>query len=201
MTGAGIKSFDALPYNRREILRYAMCPGCDEPKMLSLMEECIKECDRSASFSSRVSYVVLPVVSLNTDTGLVDMEHIKVTSRDLAGNLQGCKSVVVFAATVGPGIDRLIKKYSGLDPVKALFMQAIGAERAETMCNAFCGSFPAQLRPRFSPGFGDLELLVQPDVLRVTNAKKNLSITLDEGMLMTPSKSVTAFAGSGEDLT
>ena len=101
----------------------------------------------------------------------------------------------MFAATVGPVIDRMIKKYNKLDPVRALFMQAIGAERVETLCNMFCDSFPGKLRPRFSPGFGDLALDIQPQVLAVTNARKNLAITLDAGFLMSPSKSVTAFAG------
>ncbi len=196
MTGhAGIRSFEEPDFVRREILRYAMCPGCDEPKMLDLMEECIKECREFASFSYRVSYCVLNAVTIDDENGQIDLEHIRVTSRDLAKNLKGCDRVVVFAATIGPGIDRLIKKHSKLDPVRALFMQAIGAERAETMCNLFCSSFPEKLRPRFSPGFGDLTLSVQPEVLRVTNAKKNLAITLDDGYLMSPSKSVTAFAG------
>jgi len=89
----------------------------------------------------------------------------------------------------------MIKKYNKLDPVKALFMQALGAERAETLCNMFCSSFSQTLRPRFSPGFGDLTLDIQPQVLAVTNARKNLAITLDGGFLMSPSKSVTAFVG------
>ena len=195
MTGQGIKSFDEPEFIKREILRYAMCPGCDEPGMLDIMEKCIEECKKSASFSYRVSYCILPIQELSTDTGRIDFEHIDITSRDLARNLEGCKEAVVFAATIGPGIDRLIKKYSNLDPVKALFMQAIGAERAESLCNAFVGSFSQKLRPRFSPGFGDLTLSIQPDILAITNATKNLSITLDEGFLMSPSKSVTAFAG------
>ncbi len=196
MTGQGIRSFDEPEFNRREILRYAMCPGCDEPKMLALMEECIDECKKFASFTYRVSYCVLDVIKIDEETGLVELEHFTVTSRDLARNLAGSKMVVVFSATVGPGIDRLIRKYTRLDPVRALFMQAIGAERVETVCNLFCSSFPDKLRPRFSPGFGDLPLAIQPEVLKITNARKNLSITLDDGYLMSPSKSVTAFAGS-----
>jgi len=195
MSAVGIKSFDEPEYNRREILRYAMCPGCDEPGMLSIMEECMEECKKFAAFSYRISYIALPVLSLDTASGDIDLDLMKVTSRSLAANLEGCKEVLLFAGTIGPGIDRLIKKYSKLDPVKALFMQAIGAERAETMCNLFCDTFPVKLRPRFSPGFGDLPLSIQPEVLAITNAKKNLSITLDDSFLMSPSKSVTAFAG------
>ena len=195
MMPQGIRSFDEPDFVRREILRYAMCGGCDDEKMLAFMEDCIDECKEFAQFSYRVSYCVLPIVSLDEESGAIDMDVLKAESRSLAGNLAGCREVVVFAATVGPGIDRLIKKYTKLDPVKALFMQAIGAERVETMCNLFCDSYPEKLRPRFSPGFGDLALSIQPEVLSVTNARKNLSITLDEGFLMSPSKSVTAFVG------
>ncbi len=200
MTGQGIRSFDEPEFVRREIFRYAMCPGCTDPGMLDIMEKCIDECRKYASFSYRVSYCILPVKHIDTGTGSIDLEHISIDSRDLAGNLEGCAQVVVFAATIGPGIDRLIRKYSKLDPVKALFMQAIGAERAESLCNLFCTSFAKPLRARFSPGFGDLPLTVQPDILKITNATKNLSITLDEGYLMSPSKSVTAFAGIDHEL-
>lgn len=195
MSAVGIQSFEEPPYNRREILRYAQCPECVDESMTAIMEECIAECDSFASFSYRISYIVLPIKSLDRQSGDIDMESLTVTSRDLATNLDGCPEVVVFAATIGPGIDRLIRKYSKLDPVKALFMQAIGAERAESLCNMFCGSFDSKLRPRFSPGFGDLTLSIQPKVLEITNARKNLSITLDDGFLMSPTKSVTAFAG------
>ncbi len=196
MTGhAGIKSFDPPEYCRREILRYAQCPNCTDKVMLDVMEECIKECEKFASFSYRVSYCILPAVTIDEESGQVDLMHFKTVSRNLAENLSGCDEVVVFAATIGPGIDRLIRKYSKLDPVKALFMQAIGAERVESMCNLFCDGFENKCRPRFSPGFGDLALSVQPDILRLLNAGKNLSITLDEGFLMSPTKSVTAFIG------
>lgn len=195
MSAQGIESFDKPQYNRREILRYAQCGGCDDPAMTDMMESCIEECEKYASFSYRISYIVLPVLSLDTGTGDIDMQHLHITSRTLAKNLEGCDETVVFAATVGPGIDRLIRKYTKTDPVRALFMQAIGAERVETLCNLFCDTFPSKLRPRFSPGFGDLELTIQPQLLAVTNARKNLAITLDEGCLMSPSKSVTAFVG------
>lgn len=195
MTPQGIRSFDEPDINLREVLRYAQCGGCTDGPMVDTANDCIAECRKMASFSYRVSYCILPVVSLDERSGQIDLELMKITSSSLAGNIAGCREVVVFAATVGPGIDRLIRKYSRLDPVRALFMQAIGAERVETLCNMFCDTYPSTLRPRFSPGFGDLTLQIQPEVLAVTNARKNLSITLDEGCLMSPSKSVTAFAG------
>ena len=51
------------------------------------------------------------------------------------------------------------------------------------------------LRPRFSPGYGDLPLSCQPDFCRVLEAEKTVGITLTESFLMMPSKSVTAVIG------
>lgn len=51
------------------------------------------------------------------------------------------------------------------------------------------------LTDRFSPGYGDLPLKHQPDVLRLLEAQKRLGINLTSSGLMIPRKSVTAIMG------
>ena len=123
-------------------------------------------------------------------------------SAGLSKNLFGCKEAVVFAATVGIGLDRLIAKYSAVSPAKALMLQAIGAERIESLCDAFCGDLGTDLggldkmlKRRFSPGYGDLPLDMQRDIFRVLDCSRKIGLTLNESMLMSPSKSVTAIVG------
>ena len=48
---------------------------------------------------------------------------------------------------------------------------------------------------RFSPGYGDLPLTVQDDLLRSVNAEKRLGVTLSESGMLIPSKTVTALIG------
>ena len=48
---------------------------------------------------------------------------------------------------------------------------------------------------RFSPGYGDVPLSLQRDVLAVLDAQRKLGITLSDTFFMTPCKSVTAFVG------
>ena len=48
---------------------------------------------------------------------------------------------------------------------------------------------------RFSPGYGDLSLDLQKTVFELLNPEKHIGITLTDGMLMTPMKSVSAFIG------
>ena len=78
-------------------------------------------------------------------------------------------------------------------------MQALGAERIEALCDAFCDSLISEkgvlLRPRFSPGYGDLPLEVQKDIFSLLECHKRIGVSLNESLLMSPSKSVTAFVG------
>ena len=54
---------------------------------------------------------------------------------------------------------------------------------------ARCG---LQVRGRFSPGYGDLPLQVQPGLLAALDAGRRLGITLTDSLLMIPRKSITA---------
>lgn len=51
------------------------------------------------------------------------------------------------------------------------------------------------VRPRFSPGYGDFALSHQEKFLNAINATKLIGITLSEGGIMIPEKSVSAIMG------
>lgn len=158
------------------------------------MTACIDEvCDR---LTYQICYRELP---LSIDGNVCNFGTFSLRSNSLAANLQGCDRVVLFAATVGVNIDRLIAKYGHIAPSKALMLQAIGAERIEALCNAFCADIArethAGVHPRFSPGYGDLPLTVQTDIFALLDCAKHIGLTLNDSLLMSPSKSVTAFVG------
>ena len=50
-------------------------------------------------------------------------------------------------------------------------------------------------KPRFSPGYGDFPLDFQRDIFATMSLAKNIGITLNNSLLMSPSKSVTAVIG------
>jgi cobalamin-dependent methionine synthase I len=54
------------------------------------------------------------------------------------------------------------------------------------------------LRPRFSPGYGDLPLELQTNLFKVLDCQHFIGLTLNDSMLMSPSKSVTAIVGLRE---
>lgn len=177
----------------REVFRYAGCKQEDE-NLAGLLRECLDEARQVLSY--RVCYVELPV----TVTGnLCDFGLFSVESKDLVKNLGPCRKAILFAATVGTGYDRLIAKYSRISPAKAVIFHALGAERVEALCDVFCQDISREMgcgsRPRFSPGYGDLPLAVQWEVFSILDCTRKIGISLGDSLLMTPSKSVTAFMG------
>ena len=167
----------------REILRYAGCRTADE-QVAALLHACLAE--------------ALPVLTYTACVDEVETTPFTAESEKLAAFLQNRQRVTLLAATVGVGLDRLIRKYAAISPAKAVMLQAIGTERAEALCDTVCAGLAAEYgfaaSARFSPGYGDLPLTLQREVLERLQAGR-IGISLNDSMLMSPSKSVTAFVG------
>ncbi len=172
-------SYEAPPVKKSEILRYAGVKG-NHAETTALIDECLEE---MGELTYRVCYGKFNVSELLT-----------IESKTLAHALDGCDGAIVFAATVGLQIDRLIARYTPVSPAKALIFQAIGAERIESLCDLFCSDMSA-LTPRVSPGYGDLTLEVQKDIFALLDCPRKIGLTLNKSCLMSPSKSVTAIFG------
>ena len=191
-----IKKFPAPELKKSEILRYM---GCKESS--SEIDELI---DHSLSLcKSKLSYkVCYAEFDIKLDGDICDLTFAKVTSRDLSKCLANCEKVIVFGATVGLDLDRLILRYGKIQPSISVCLQAIGAERVESLCNAFCDEMKKiyadegkNLRPRFSAGYGDLPLEFQRDIFSALNCDKQIGLTLNDSLIMSPTKSVTAIIG------
>ena len=132
----------------------------------------------------------------------IDFGGFCIQSKDLAVNLDGCKDAVIFAATIGIYTDMQIRKEAVLSPHRACIFQAVGAAVVEAVCDDFNEWLKEAeekagnaLKPRFSPGYGDVSLEVQKDIFRELNCAKIAGITLTDSLLMVPEKSVTAIIG------
>ena len=179
------------PVNEREALRYA---GVKEstPEINALLQECIQLCQNC--LTPRVCYRFYPITREN---GL-DLGFVKTDSSALKRNLAGCNEIVLFAATIGLEMDRLIARYARLSPARSVMLQGIGAERIEALCDAFEEELIRQgheLSSRFSPGYGDLALDLQRNIFAALDCPKHIGVSLNESLLMSPSKSVSAIIG------
>jgi len=185
---------------RGEILRYLGCRGEADAATLSLIESCVAELDRTARPRYRARR--FPVVR-GADLFIADME---IASHSLKSALKDCAWTYLFTATLGEDVDLLLRRYSALSVSRAAVMQAAAAAYIEAYCDEACRLLSEDvspeglsLRPRFSPGYGDLPLSLQRNILAILDAQRSLGITLTGGLLLLPTKSVTAFIGLSRD--
>lgn len=192
MSAVLTKRYTEMPLNERDALRYAGCREADEATE-ALLRSCFEELRGALQYA--VCYAEYPV---RVHGDACDFGCFSLESAALAAYLDGCRAVVVFCATVGVAPDRLIAKYSRVSPSRALMMQALGAERIEALCDAFCAELARERRvcsSRFSAGYGDLPLAAQRDIFRVLAPESKIGVCLNDSLLMSPTKSVTAFVG------
>lgn len=191
-----LKLYPEPKYNIKEILRYMGCRKADD-SISGLVNECITE------LSDKLTYkVCYTEFSIHPTEDGVDLSFMQTNSRGLKMNLFGCEKIVLFAATVGLEIDRLIARYGVISPVKSVAFQAIGAERIESLCDMFNDEVRSRAaaenlytRPRFSAGYGDFELSAQREIFKVLDCQRKIGLTLNDSLIMSPSKSVTAIIG------
>ncbi len=188
--------------DKKEILRYLGYSKSEADETVQkLIEECIVEVGRCAS--PKVVTKVLPVKAVSEqENEFIDFGVFSTQSQNLATNLKDCEQVIFFAATLGLGIDQLIKRYSKFEMSRVVVIQAVATALLEEFCDEQCRKLSKEweemgfyTRPRFSPGYGDFPLECQKALLGTLEADKRIGIHLTDSLLMTPTKSVSAVIG------
>jgi len=199
MSQVTFKEYGLTEPDVKEILRYAGVRG-DGREYTELVSELLRLSERE--IRPRACYIRVPVMVSGTH---VDLDLFSVVSSSLSRALFGCSEAYIFAATIGVGIDRLMAKFGVSRASSQLILQAIGTERVERLCDLVCKELEEQTAVegnvctgRFSPGYGDLPLSAQSDVVRILDTGRKIGVTLGETLLLTPTKSVTAIVGIKE---
>lgn len=189
---------ESLELNLDEALRYMGFRGTPDEGTLKVVNELgdkLKKAIAPKHVLKRFSCSV-------GEEGTVSLPEITLKSSSLAKHLKGCEELCILAATLGTGADSLIRRYSVTDIAHASMLQAIGASLMETYCDRVQGALEQQmsaeglyLKHRFSPGYGDLSMEHQRDIIRLLQTEKTIGLTLSESLMMIPTKSVTAIIG------
>jgi len=162
-----------------------------------MIQECLATFLQVAQFKACCR--LLPV---KMQEGGLDLGAFFAPGKGLAKNLAGCPQAIAFVATTGMASELQRKRAAVASPAKALVLDAIGTAAIERFCDLLGQQWVVELRghylrPRFSPGYGDLPLALQTPLLDALGAQKNIGITLTESLLMIPQKSVSAIVGVG----
>ncbi len=186
--------------DKNEVLRYL---GYNGQEISDTISEMIDKTSAEAEKAVTPRYcAVESPISRSADGIRVDSCGMLLCGSDIAEHLKGCESVILFAASIGADIERRIRIYEAQDLTRAIIMDCCGSSLIESYCDIVCGSIAERLTERglfptsrFSPGYGDLPLSLQPEFLRALNAQRQIGLTCNEQFLMFPRKSVTAVIG------
>lgn len=137
---------------------------------------------------------------------VISVGNMRFSSKKLRLHLRNSDRILLFAATLGLESDVLVRRYQNVDTARAAVMQAALAAAAESFCDDVCSDISREekengyyLRPRFSPGYGDMALESQRDFFTLLDCAKRIGLTLSDSCLMIPTKSVSAFIGLTKD--
>ena len=189
----------------KEVQRYMGYRGIADigPDIMAKIDKAIGQV--SLQSHPRIISKEYPVTVRDNDVTIhAGSEDVVLQSESLARNLSGCCGAILLAATIGPACDMLVRRAGVTSAADASIYQACGAAAIESflddMNDRYKKDYEVQglfLRPRFSPGYGDLNLDHQKDWFRLLDITKQIGIELTDSLLMVPTKSVTAIIGIG----
>ena len=180
-----------------EALRY-LGAGSSPPEVLRRDMEQIAD-QLTAAVRPRYAYRVFSTV--HEERGVLLREAgILLTGRAAARLLAQCDQAVLLGCTLGPRFDAMLRTEQARDMARAVMLDACGSAWVESGCDAaeeeLAARFPGRyLTDRFSPGYGDLPLALQPAICAALDAGRRVGVQVTDSFLMNPSKSVTAVIG------
>ena len=187
--------------DRAEAFRYMGHKGGDVPESMTALAD---ECERQllAAVAPRFVYAVFDIAPDGNGITLGGTPLV-LKGSDIAMHLKDCGRCVLFAATLGAGADKVIRSYESEAMEKAVVADCLASAAIEQVCDKAEKEIYEKLLGmhftwRFSPGYGDLPLDVQSDLLNVLNAQKRIGLTATESQILIPRKSVTAVIGVSE---
>ena len=159
--------------------------------------EIIDECKEILLNNVDCRYCAVMVDVSVTEEKNIDLGFLKTESKSLAKNLSGCNRCYIMAVTLGNKVDMLLKRLSVSSVAKHYITDALASALAESAADMAEGLVKADndCKPRFSPGYADLSLDIQSDVLNILEASRYLGVSISKTNLMTPQKTITAFIG------
>lgn len=110
--------------------------------------------------------------------------------------------IAIIALTIGPKLEQQVNNYFTLgEYTSGLLLDAAGTAAVEVAADQVCEFIKIQAAqqgyktlPRFSPGYGEWDIRVQPLILDLASGH-DIQLTVTESCMLLPRKSITAVIG------
>ena len=125
--------------------------------------------------------------------------------QDIRLHLGDSAQTLLFAVTLGPGVDVLLRRLAVTDVAASAAADALASALVEQVCDAYEEDLRREwqqnglyLTGRYSPGYGDYPLAAQPVLCRLLDTHRAIGLSTAPSCMLTPCKSVTALLGIGD---
>ncbi|QJA09756.1 Vitamin B12 dependent methionine synthase, activation domain protein [Romboutsia sp. CE17] len=187
-----------------EVLRYLEYKGqiIDDN-----LKETINQCKNITKARINPRYT-FRVYSIKKNKGIIEFEgsNLKLESRDLYKVLKDCNKCILMAATIGLDIEKDIRKYSFTELTKGIIIDSCATTAIEEVCDMVQEEVQNNILEdgqyttlRYSPGYGDLPIEKNKDILNLINGQKEIGLTITTNGIMIPRKSVIAIIGISDN--
>ena len=134
-----------------------------------------------------------------THTIIAESGDLSLTSDAICRHLAEAEEVAVMAVTVGSAVEEAIDSaFSAGEYSRALLLDAAATTATEACADYLNRTVTSEAKRRglytafrFSPGYGDWDITVQSDIVRLSEGD-SIGITVTESSMLIPRKSVTA---------
>lgn len=186
--------------DRKQAFRYLGLHGSPDAVMLATADRC--ERLLLAAVKPRFAYQVCPL-TFTPEGILCEGSTLLLQGQDIRTHLNGCTQGILLCATLSAGADTAIRRAGAEDVLAGMMTDAMASALTEQLCDCaekeILAQFPELYATwRFSPGYGDLPLAMQGDFLHAVNAGRRVGVSLSDGGMLVPTKSVTAIIGLSE---
>ncbi len=137
----------------------------------------------------------------------IDDLPIHLAGSAIQSHLEGAVGCVFMVCTLGIACDTAIRTYSVKSALDAFIYDTAASALIESVANA-CEANAVHkahdanlmINGRFSPGYADLPLDIQSEILVCLNATRRLGLTVTQEGMLIPTKSITACLGLFDDV-
>lgn len=175
-----------------------------DPGLMQKFERLAQACEQenSVTFTWRI-FETIPA-----EDGLVQSvvrfadTPLALPGKSIAHHLRGALFAACLACTLGFANERELKRVAAQSTTDGVIYDACSSALIEAGADAAQEDIARAVKEsglhvglRFSPGYGDLPLSVQPAFLEALEATRAIGVSLTSEHLMVPTKSITAICG------
>jgi len=149
------------------------------------------------------SYIIKNIERVEDSSVFIE-DSIVFRSQVIARLLEQCCKVSVFVATIGNRLEEMTRRLAGSGLIlQSAVLDAIGSDATERVADfvqgrigEVTGAQELCTSQRFSPGHCDWDISQQKEIFRAMD-RDSTGVSLTEGCLMVPRKSISGIIGIG----